>query len=162
MPLSESDRKVERLSKLVEAGVELVAKMHDVLVEMQKIAGGQVATGDTLKALEGEFSHAWQKWYGSPYVWNFAKDRAQWKRLLKMATPDDIGRRVQGYFADADAFLRKAKHPFGLFVSRFNHYADPVRSEFHLDAPTGCIHTPPCTSDQEHTKRRTHDMRASV
>lgn len=163
MAKDDTAKRLERMAKLLEKGRELTAQLHDVQEEMRKICAGESAMGDDLKVCEKVFSDEWQRHYGTPYLFAYMKDRPHWKRLLKGAKRDDVIGRVMAYFHADDDYTRRARHPFGLFVSRFNQLA-PVQTEPELtldSAPVvaDCKHTPPCKSDQEHTRRKLDDLR---
>lgn len=153
--------KDDRIRKLFEKLRERQAEAQEIADEILRELGGEQTLGSTLRQLEGAYSEAWQRRYGSPYMFNFAKDRAHWKRLVKLGSVDDVIARVLSYLHDDDEYLRRQRHPFGLFVARFNQYAvDAPVTELALEAPvTDCRHTPPCRSDQEHTRKRMAEMR---
>lgn len=160
MAISADVSRLARIGKLSEVQQDLIAKLHDVQIEIHKLATGQDATGDVLKRLEGAFSCEWQARYGSPYSFQFAKDRAQWKLKMKIATEADIQQRIMSYFHQPDDYTAKAKHSFGLFISRFNSLvgAPTVIEVFGPCAAEG-KHIPPCKNDQEHTSRYMKEMR---
>lgn len=162
MATDDATKRLDRASKLLDKLRELQAQTYEVTEELRKILGGQDALGDVLKRLEASFSAEWSRRYQTPYAWTYIKDRPHWKRLLKITSEADILARVCAYFHDEDPYISRAKHPFGLFVSRFNTLVPAA--PLTLDAPVvaDCRHVPPCASDQLHTQRRTADMRAGV
>lgn len=155
-------QRVARAEKLLEVAIEMHAKTFECIQEARKLLNGESTIGDGLKVVEKLFSSEWDRRYGGGHVWQYAKDRAQWKRLLKASPLDVVQARVLAYFFDADPYLTRARHPFGLFVSRFNNYAtEAPAAAFQLQtAPVGCKHDPVCESEQAHTKRITADRRA--
>jgi hypothetical protein len=157
--------RLARAAKLTETLRELQAKTYEITEELQKILSGQDALGDVLKRLEKAFNDEWARVYSTAYRFDFAKDRAHLKRLLKMTTEADIQARVMSYFHEADDYTRRARHPFGLFVARFNTLVPLAAPEAFLEldaAPVGCTHVPPCASDAAHTKRRREDLRVNA
>lgn len=165
MATEDNAKRLARLGKLMETLRELQAKTYEVAEEMNKILHGEAAMGDVLKQVEKAFSEEWKARYGTPYVWQYVKDRPHWKRLLKNAGSDEVLQRIATYFADGDDYIRRARHPFGLFVSKFNTLARQAdESTLELSAPvlSDCRHQPPCISDQEHTRRKQQDVRAGA
>lgn len=155
----ELERRLDRAAKLVEALRELQAKTYTVAEELQALLKGEAITGDHLRIVEGLFSDEYERRYGAKYVFQYAKDRPHWKRLIKAVGPDELCTRITAYFHEADAYRERQRHPFGLFVSQFNSLAT-ARTLPALGYPVrDCQHTPPCTSDQEHTIRRTQDLK---
>ncbi len=158
--------RLDRAAKLLETLRELQAKTFEVTEELKKVIAGEDALGDVLKRVEAAFAAEYHQRYSRHYGWQYAKDRPQWKRLLKLAGEEDVRARIVAYFHEPDPYTQNARHPFGLFVSRFNqlvpHVEDP--GELTLDAPTvaDCRHVPPCRTDQDHTKRKLDDLRAGA
>lgn len=133
-PKDES-RKIARATKLVETLRELQAKTYEVTEELRKVLAGDVAIGDQLKAIEAAYSLCWQSVYGVPYVWDFAKDRAITKRLLRTLTADDVIARIPTYMGSSEAFYARARHPWGLFASGINRWAvERAPEDLALDA----------------------------
>lgn len=144
-----------RLVKLIAAGRELQQKLGSILDECDELLGGGVSVGDKLKRLETAFDRAWGIRYAGGetgrYVWAFVKDKPQLKRLLKTLDVDEIERRMIDYIALDDPFLTRNRHTFGLFVSRINTLAHEAAA---FDPPAGCLHSPPCRDDAQHTTRQ--------
>lgn len=158
----------EKLTKLRALQAEHLEKAAACGTEMDALLSGGAGIGEILKRLERHFNQVWSVRYApggkGGYVWQFAKDVPNLKRLLKTLTVDDIERRMLAYLQNADPFFVKARHSFGLFVSTINQHASAEASEeLELQAPTvpGCKHAPPCVSDQEHTRRRNAEMRSA-
>lgn len=153
--------RLQRASKLLAVAQELHEKQADVIHELAGILGGEAPIGDKLKRLENHFSDLWQERYGSPYVWNWTKDRPQIKRLLKRTTEDDIAGRMVSYLFDTDLFMARSRHPFPIFVARFNSYVaqSPAALSLETAAPLDCRHTPHCQSDAEHTRLKLRELR---
>lgn len=162
--MADADKKViEKCRKLFEALRENQARGYAIAEEMGALLNGAEGIGDKLKRLEGSFSTLWQGRYGSAYVWAYVKDRPQMKRLIAHMDEADIEGRMCNYIRDADAYLVKARHSFGLFVSQINRYASAGQAttqDFDLEAPSDCKHAPICRSEQEHTRRRAEELRS--
>lgn len=153
---------IAKAVRLLEALRENQAKTYAITEELIEVLAGRVGIGDKLKQLEKTFSALWEARYGSPYVWQYVKDRPQLKRLLTKLELAGIERRMANYIRDDDQFLVKARHGFGLFVSQVNRYADAggeTDLQLEVEAPLDCKHTPRCGTDQEHTRRRMSDLR---
>lgn len=153
---------LKKCEKLLERLRELQAQTYAITEELLEVTGGRVTISDKLKQLEAMFSTCWQARYGSPYVWQYVKDRPQLKRLLGKLELTAIEQRMVNYLRDDDPFLGRARHGFGLFVSQINRYAPENGGDvdLQLEAPVvDCRHTPTCSSDQEHTRKRMADMR---
>ena len=58
------------------------------------------------------------------------------------------------YLFDTDLFMARNRHPFPIFVSRFNSYVaqSPAALSLETAAPADCRHLPVCQSDAEHTR----------
>lgn len=157
--MAEIDKK--KLERLVAELRDLQAKTYAITEEIQTVLGGGVGIAEKLKQLEQTFSTLWRARYGSSYIWNYGKDRAQSKRLLGTLATIDIEKRMVVYLKDTDDFYVRSRHPFGLFVSSVNRHAEvnADAGELTLEAPPDCKHRPPCGTDQEHTRRRMEDMK---
>lgn len=155
----------EKLRKLLAALGELRERETAILWEIDTLMGGGVGVGALLRQAEQTFGRAWSARYsGAQYVWQYAKDRAQMKRLLGSMPIEELERRIVRYLRTEDPFFTKARHSFGLFVTTVNQHASAATvSALELDpeneAPD-CKHTPRCQDDAEHTRRRMSDMRA--
>jgi hypothetical protein len=159
---------IAKAAKLIELAKDLLAKQHDIMLEVDELLGGRAGIGEQMKDLERAFDAAWCARYApgqfGRYVWAYAKDRPQMKRLLRTLAIDELKLRILHYIKDDDHFYVKARHPFGLFVSSINrHTAESEPPAFALSSdarPVACVHVPACKSDQEHTRRRNEEMRA--
>lgn len=117
-------QKLAYIDKLVAKLREKQAETHEITEEIQSVLSGNVALGTTLKELEAGWQTAWGARYGNTaYAWNYAKDRAQMKRLFKLLGRDELGRRIVTYIQNNDPFFTKGKHSFGLFVTTINQHA---------------------------------------
>ena len=163
-PMADPDKKtLEKLKRLYEALRELQAKTYELTEEFGRLLNGEAGIGAVLRELEEALSAIWEARHKTPYVWQYQRDRPNLKRLLKLlGGPEPIKARWLNYVRDDDAYLVKARHPFALFVANVNRYADAgAPTELELDAlPADCAHRPPCATDQEHTRRRSAEMRA--
>jgi len=157
-----------KLAKLLAVGKDLHGKLGAVLEEIDEVIGGGAGIASQIKMFEAGFDAVWCERYArgqtGRYVWRFSSDVPQIKRLLKMLGLDELKGRVIRYIANDDPFLVRARHPFGLFVSGINSYAGegqaPAPLELEAEAPIDCRHTPRCSSEQAHTRRRSAEMRS--
>lgn len=152
-----------RLKKLYEAALEHHSKTGEILEEIGKALNGGKGIGDTMKELERDLSEIWAARYGAPYVWQYVKDRPAIKRLLKNLSVDEIKTRWANYLKASDKYYVDARHGFGLFSAQVNRFASIGHAgELELDvaAPADCKHAPRCKTDQEHTRRRSADLRS--
>lgn len=152
-------KKVEGLLVMLK---ERHAQCAALIEEITEVLGGGAGIAAQLKEFERAFEHAWtERYHGQRYLWQYAKDRAQMKRLVKSLGIEELTLRVAQFITNDDPFLVRARHPFGLFVSGINRYAAEAVESFDLASPAvGCQHTPRCTSDVEHTKKRAAEIRA--
>lgn len=152
----------EKLTKLVTALREHQAKCYEISEEMNHLLDGGVGIGELLKRLEKAFSTVWCARYQGgtgAYIWTYAKDRPQMKRLIAKLEVEEIERRMARYLANEDAFFLKFRHSFGMFVSTINQHAAPAEAR---ELVPDCFHIPPCRDDVEHTKRRQHPENEAV
>lgn len=151
----------EKLGKILECAKDHLEKVQACLSEADELMGGGVGVAAKMKAIEVTFSENWAERYKTSYVFNYAKDRAQMKRLLRTLKVEQLVSRIPNYIKSDDPFFIRNRHSFGLFVVNVNNFAgtngDGESDEWFR--PVGCNHKPPCKSDQEHTKRRTQEMR---
>lgn len=115
-----------KLKKLLGALAELREKETAVLAEIDTLLDGGVSMGVLMRRGYQAFAEAWSARYGVPYVWAFTKDGPQMKRLILSIGVDAIQARAARYVANSDGYLAKHRHPFGVFVSQVNQYAEPV------------------------------------
>lgn len=156
---------VEKVRKLLEVTADLHGKLGDTLNEIDELLGGGAGIAASMKQLEAAFDGAWSARYasghGGRYVWSYKKDKPQIKRLLKLLGLEEACRRAVAYLQTEDPFIVRARHPFGLFVSTINSYTAAADGRgYDAAPPTGCLHAPPCRSDQEHTKRLMAEARS--
>lgn len=117
--------KVETLAKLVAAMKDEHDKLGALIDECDAILGGRQTIGDKLKTLEESFTTCWSMRYGGRYAWNYAKDRPQMKRLIRILGEVELAARMGRYLANADPFYLKSGHTFALFVASVNTHAAP-------------------------------------
>lgn len=157
---------VAKLVKVLGVGRELHGKLGEILDELDALLGGKPGIAAALKEFEGIYDALWCERYAKGehgrYVWRYVQDRPHTKRLLKTLGLEELSRRADVYLRSNDPFYLKARHPFGLFVSSINSHAAPSSTpDLELSAPPAdCRHVPLCASDQEHTRRRSAEMRA--
>src|SRR5262245_2193958 len=149
------DVDTKKLQKLLETAETLQGQMTAVLEELRAVVGGDATIGEMVKIGERLFADEWHKRYGTFYLWKHVQDKPQMKRLIKALGIEELSVRIVRYIANDEAFVQQRRHPFGLFVSTINSYAHQS-TDFVLTgtAPADCRHTPRCTSDVEHTRRR--------
>jgi len=159
--MTDESKRLERAKKLMEALQVAQTQVNELIDQVDKVLRGEVAMGDTLKTLERHWDGLWSARYGGHYVWNYTRDRAQWKRLLKNVPPEELLRRSETFLRDGDPFNTRARHAFALFASTVNRYTTELpASELSLDAPpVDCHHQPQCQSDQEHSRRVSAEAR---
>ena len=159
--------RIGKIQKLMDTLVDLRGKEQAVLDEIAELAGGGDGIGAKLKTFETGWQVAWSGRYeGATYAFQYASDRPQEKRLLKLFGMEELLARAARYITDDDPFYVRNRHPFRLFVSAVNKYAaerpgngTAASEDAEWDRPIGCQHTPPCRSDSEHTQRRLREGR---
>lgn len=114
---------IKRVAGLLAKLRELQVQADQLTDEIQSILGGGPSIGETLKVIEQAWKRTWETRYRSEYLMHYKTENPAIKRLLRVATVEEIQARMVGYITDNDAFLVKARHPFGLFASAFNRYA---------------------------------------
>lgn len=124
---------MKKLISLQAKLVELTEQQMAVVDEMGKLLAGGPGVGAILGQLEAHFSTCWRVRYGSDYAFTFARDVPQLKRLIRILGVEEVERRMLTYCRNADGYLLKARHPFGLFVSRVNDYADVSQAGGELE-----------------------------
>ena len=116
-----------RLAKLVEAERELIEQLHDINEEKRRLLNGEPGIADKLRRLEIHFDAMWCARYTPGevgcYVWSFAKDRAQLKRVIKILSVEEIEMRMTNYVKNDEPFYARARHPFQMFVASINSHA---------------------------------------
>lgn len=162
--MTETDRKarLERMATRLRKGAQV---LEELALEVETLISEERTPGQQANDLVKWFGEQWAKRHGGAYVDGGAKDRVQVKRLLAKLSADEVQTRARRYFATDDPFVINARHPIGLFVTGINKWGeDAEHVELPLDvaAPRGCRHTPPCASDQAHTRRTMADMRGSA
>ena len=145
-----------KLQQLIDSTEALVAKLHDNLQQMKALADGENPVRDTI----GFWVGAWKAKYGASYDLS-AADAGNLKRLVTKKGAADTKARLARYLADGDHFLARQRHPLSIFWARANTYsAVDAQHTAVEERPVGCRHTPGCRTDEEHTRKRTQEMRA--
>ena len=139
-----------KIEKLLTALDELDEKRDSIKAEIRALVSGDEGIGAKMKAVRDAWSGLWESVYHTAYVWQFAKDNAQIKRLLKSMDVDELRERFVVYLGSSDPFFVKGRHSFGMFVATVNQHT-PRREV--VARPAGCAHEPPCKSDAFHTSR---------
>ena len=148
------DRRLDVLAKLIAKLGELRAQETEILEEVDRLLKGHAGIGELLKRLYAHFDRVWSVRYSSGqtkyYVWSYAKDASQMKRLIKMLGVEEIERRMIAYLKNDDPFFVRARHSFGLFVSTINS---------HAESPETATADLELNDDVAATKRRQQEMR---
>lgn len=137
-------------------------KSAALIEEIAEVLGGGPGVAAQMNEFEKAFARVWEQRYSQIYVWRYAVDRPNIKRLLRTLGLEELKARAFNYLRSDDPFIVRSRHPFGLFVSGINSYANEGQgSAFDLEAPAvaDCQHTPRCASDQVHTQRKMREMR---
>lgn len=161
MARDEATLRIEKLAKLVTAATELTDHMNAVLAECREIIGGGAGIAAKLQQVERAWKDAWSARYHGEYVFNYARDRAQLKRLLRTFSVEELQARMVRYLQSDEIAVCRERHPFTWFCSSVNRYApESSTTDLTLAAPVAdCKHMPRCTSDQQHTERKMRDLR---
>lgn len=152
-----AQKKLDVLKPLIEKFRTQQAASYETLEEIMLVLGGGITRAAQYTRLEETFSTLWKGRYGNvAYRFDRMKDRPQLLRLLKMMPIDEIEARMGRYIKSRDPFFQQCKHTFPIFVKTINQHAlEQPTGDFNLNADeqpaTGCHHTPPCTSDAQHT-----------
>lgn len=158
---------VARLIKLLETARDLHIKTGALLDEFDELLGGGAGIASQMKAFMEAFDTAWCARYAAGqhgrYIWRYAVDRPNIKRLLKALGLVEMVKRATVYVSNEDPYVIRSRHPFGLFVSGINSYCgegDAADLELSAQSAIDCRHAPRCTSEQEHTKKKQAELRA--
>ena len=154
---------LSKIAKLVAAQNELLDKFAAISDELDALLTGKAGIGATLTQLESYYSTVWESRYTGDYVWNFAKDRAHLKRLLRTLSVEQIQVRMLNYMKNDDPFYVNKRHPFGVFVAAVNSFAalgKPIDGFDLGDAVGDCRHKPRCGNDAQHTRRKREELAA--
>lgn len=141
-----------KILRLLDVSRELAEKQAAVEAEIRSLITGEDGIGVKLKHLCRHYSETWETRYGTPYVFAFAKDTPQWKRLLRSMSVDEIDARILSFIRSDEKFYLQTRHPFAVFVKNINSLAG-LPSEWKPIA-TGCVHAPPCTDGAACTARK--------
>lgn len=122
----------------------------------------QTAEGDSpAERVQAAYRASWQRAYGVPCSLLLKPlEFSDLLRQIEVLGEPAILRALEGYFATDDAFVRRNKHPFGVFLREPMKFVagDAVTRPTR---PRGCRHEPPCADDAAHTKRYLQEQRAS-
>lgn len=114
---------LKKLGTLHAKLLEIQEQERAIVDEIGKLLAGGPGVGAVLKRLEGHFSECWKVRYRAPYVFTYAKDVPQLKRLIRTLEVEEIERRMLEFLRRDDAFYLKARHSFGVFVHSVNDLA---------------------------------------
>lgn len=152
-----------KLKTLIGVAKELHYKQEQILQELDDLIGGAAGIAALIRRFEAAFDEAWGRRYAGNvrgrYIWRKTQDVPNIKRLVKALGIEDLEARAANYLRNDDPFITKNRHPFGLFVSGINSYANegtaqPDDLSLDAEAPVDCRHTPRCKSEHEHTNKR--------
>lgn len=149
---------IARMRKNAEDGLLLAS-------ELEAILNGDSTVGQQVNRLFKAWPAIWRTKYRREYLFTSrAKVGGAFKKLLATMTVEDIEARMAQYVESRDPFYAQASHPIELFLKAINKFAGTGAAadegEF-LQAPVvDCQHKPRCKSEQEHTRRRTQEVRA--
>lgn len=158
-----TDKEQERVRTLIGAWRVEHDRQTGILEELETLLTGGVGIAEKLKDAEGAYVELYSARYRSAYVWSYAKDRPQMKRLIKLLGLEELKARMGRYLQNSDTFFTSRRHPFGLFVHSIVQFAGEAATvgDLELSAPVAdCKHAPACRTDQEHTRKRSAEMRA--
>jgi hypothetical protein len=151
---------VTALRTLIEASIVLAEKQQQLIAEMHALVEGKAGIAARMRIVSDGFLEAWAERYRSKYVWNGTEDSPAAKRLLQRLDPEEIVMRARKYLHSEEEFYLATRHSFRLFARDINRFAREVQGlAFDTSTVTDCRHNPPCRSDQEHTRKRTAEMR---
>jgi hypothetical protein len=147
----------DRMDRLIANIKDSLEKAETAVAELQALTAGDNPTYQTMKHWQAKYSFQ----YGIKY--EFSKvDTGNLKRLALKYGAADMQARIDRYLADADDFLIRQRHPLSIFLTRINTYAPQTSTAaFDMAAiPVDCRHSPRCRTDQEHTRKKTAELRA--
>lgn len=156
--LEEYRSRIKRLQYVQAKSRELFEKFTEIQAEIDEILESGGGTSARVRTLVEEFSAHWKKTYRGDYVWHGAREMGQWKTLLRSLPVEELTHRIANYFRSSDPFYRSRRHPFELFFSKVNEFADAALLPMN-DHAFDCRHDPPCATDAEHTRKRTAEYR---
>jgi hypothetical protein len=134
-------------------------RMADLLDDFDAALSKEPTAGQNAKRLLEYFVRHWERRYrGQKMLVNGPKDMATFKRILRQLGVDEVAARIGRYFKGDDRQALNAKHSVGLFALRINELVPDVGDP---SGPIGCTHTPPCTTDVQHTKRKLDEQKAT-
>jgi len=137
-----------------------LAKVYEGMEEMQRLLESNPTAAEGTKALFKAWTDIWGKRYpGTPYLFEYAKHGAAFKRFLKTMTQADIMERMNRFVQKNDRFYVASKHSVNVFIATVNEHGPEALERGSIPAPIGCQHVPPCETDQAHTSRRMSEMR---
>lgn len=141
-----------KILKLLDLRQELSEKQDAIDAEIRALITGDQGIGDKLKRLSKHFSETWSDRYGTPYVFTYAKDSAQMKRLLRSMSVEELEARMVSFIRSDDKFYVQTWHAFGVFVKAVNTLAGLASQR--ASAVVGCGHEPACADGATCTARK--------
>ena len=155
--MSDTDKQsLAKLVKLIEKQHELLAHLHALTDEMDAILAGKASIGTLVKRAEQQFDAMWCIKYApgesDRYVWQYAKDRKNMKRLIHTLGFTELSKRMERYLASDEPFYVRARHEFRLFVASINTWADAASAVGDLELE----------HDIARTKRKQAELRGDL
>lgn len=148
------------IARMRKSAEELTVQAND----LEALLNGEDTTGQQIAGLFKSWGDIWGTRYKVAFVFMArAKCSAGFKRLLTAGmTVKDVEARMLAYVGSHERFYVDARHSLDLFFKCVNKFgATAAGDELALTAPVAdCTHKPRCKSDQEHTRRRSQEMRA--
>lgn len=129
----------------------------ELLAELRALLEAEPTVGQNAKRILDYFVLNWERKFPTEkYVVNGAKDMSNLKRVLKTLPVEEVAARVRSYFRTSDRFIVEAKYTLPLFCSNINKLAGTNPSTYVV----GCVHTPRCGSEAQHTRKMLDEQRA--
>src|SRR5437667_12718057 len=100
---------IEKLKGTLAAIHERHTQIAALLEEVETVLGGGLAMSELLKWGERTFSELHGARYPGKYVWQYAKDRPQLKRLILALGTEELGQRMQRYLHNDDECFRQGR-----------------------------------------------------
>lgn len=140
-------------------------KLVEMVEAYEAQQSGDATPGQQAKELVTRFTVLWTNRYQQAYVPTWGKDIASMKRLLGKLAPAAIEQRMAQYLKSGETFYVQARHPLNLFVLNVNKFTGQAPKAQQADddlfsGPSDCRHAPLCRTDEEHTRRKSAELRS--
>ncbi len=159
--MADKRKQVEGIIARMRKGAQDLLTQAD---DLEALLHGEDTTGQQIGQLIKAWDEQWSlKHAGKKYIHTRAIAAGGFKRLLAELESGDIRARMVQYLDSRDPFYVTSRHALNLFFASVNKFAGTGGNddaEF-LTAPVAdCSHSPRCKSAQEHTRKRSQEMRA--